>query len=153
MSEASNSTLVEFRDVTYSVPAVPSPIISQLNLCVRQGETLVLLGESGCGKTTTLKLVNRLLLPTSGDVLVEGKATIDWDPIRLRRRTGYVIQEGGLFPHFTVAQNVALVPRLESWEEARIRDRVQELLSLVGLEAAKFGSRYPGELSGGQRQR
>src|ERR1700736_4245483 len=153
MSEASNSTLVEVRDGTYCVPAVPSPIISQLNLSVRQGETLVLLGESGCGKTTTLKLVNRLLLPTSGYVLVEGKATTDWDPIRLRRRTGYVIQEGGLFPHFSVAENVALVPRLEGWDEARTIDRVNELLSLVGLDAKQFGERYPSELSGGQRQR
>jgi osmoprotectant transport system ATP-binding protein len=148
MSEASNSTLVEFRDVTYSVPAVPSPIISQLNLSVRQGETLVLLGESGCGKTTTLKLVNRLLLPTSGDVFVEGKATTDWDPIRLRRRTGYVIQEGGLFPHFTVEQNVALVPRLDGWDEARTRERVNELLTLVGLDPGRFADRYPRELSG-----
>src|SRR5438132_741254 len=153
MSEASNSTLVEFRDVTYSVPAVPSPIISQLNLCVRQGETLVLLGESGCGKTTTLKLVNRLLLPTTGKVLVEGKSTTDWDPIRLRRRTGYVIQEGGLFPHFTVEENVALVPRLEHWNEARIKARVDELLCLVGLDPERFAGRYPRELSGGQRQR
>src|SRR2546426_6677076 len=119
MSEASNSTLVEFRDVTYSVPSVPSPIISQLSLSVRQGETLVLLGESGCGKTTTLKLVNRLLLPTAGEVFVEGKATTEWDPILLRRRTGYVIQEGGLFPHFTVERNVGLVPALEAWEEER----------------------------------
>jgi len=153
MSEASNSTLVEFRDVTYSVPAVPSPIISRLNLSVRQGETLVLLGESGCGKTTTLKLVNRLLLPTSGDVFVEGKATTDWDPIRLRRRTGYVIQEGGLFPHFTVEQNVALVPRLDGWDEGRTRERVDELLTLVGLDPGRFADRYPRELSGGQRQR
>ena len=148
-----NSALVEFRAVSYSVPAATVPIIADLNLTVKRGETLVLLGESGCGKTTTLKLINRLLLPTSGLVLVEGKSTSDWDPIRLRRRTGYVIQEGGLFPHFTVADNVALVTRLEGWAEARIRDRVNELLSLVGLDAGKFGQRYPRELSGGQRQR
>src|SRR5712692_939824 len=153
MSESINNTLVKFSDVSYSVPAVPDPIISQLNLSVRQGETLLLLGESGCGKTTTLKLVNRLLLPTSGDVLVEGKATTDWDPIRLRRRTGYVIQEGGLFPHFTVEQNVALVPSLEGWDKPRIHQRVRELLSLVGLDAERFAYRYPRELSGGQRQR
>jgi osmoprotectant transport system ATP-binding protein len=102
--------------VSYSVPSVSSPIISGLNLTVEQGETLVLLGESGCGKTTTLKLVNRLLLPTSGQVLVEGKPTSDWDPIRLRRRTGYVIQEAGLFPHFTVERNVGLVPVLDGWD-------------------------------------
>jgi osmoprotectant transport system ATP-binding protein len=112
-----------------------------------------LLGQSGCGKTTTLKLINRLLLPTSGDVRVEGKPTTEWDPIRLRRRTGYVIQEGGLFPHFTVARNVGLVPALEGWDQAKIKQRVNELLALVGLDANEFAQRYPGELSGGQRQR
>jgi osmoprotectant transport system ATP-binding protein len=153
MSGPANNTLVEFRDVSYAAPVVGTPIISNLNLSVRQGETLVLLGESGCGKTTTLKLVNRLLLPTSGQVLIEGKATTDWDPIRLRRRTGYVIQEGGLFPHFTVAQNVALVPQLDGWDDTKTRDRVNELLSLVGLDSDQFANRYPRELSGGQRQR
>jgi osmoprotectant transport system ATP-binding protein len=149
----SDNPLVEFRAVSYSAPNGPTHIISNLNLTVNRGETLVLLGESGCGKTTTLKLINRLLLPTSGQVLVEGRATSDWDPIRLRRRTGYVIQEGGLFPHFTVADNVALVPRLEGWEEGRIRERVTELLTLVGLDSREFAGRYPRELSGGQRQR
>jgi len=153
MNETSSEPLVEFRDVSYRVDAVAAPIIDRLSVSVRQGETLVLLGESGCGKTTTLRLVNRLLTPTSGQVLVEGKSTTAWDPIRLRRRAGYVIQEAGLFPHFTVERNVALVPRLEGWEESRIRDRVRELLSLVGLDANKFAQRYPGELSGGQRQR
>src|SRR5205814_6622927 len=104
---------------------------------VTQGETLVLLGESGCGKTTTLRLVNRLLTPTTGEILVEGKATTEWDVIRLRRRTGYVIQEAGLFPHFTVAENVSLVPSLEKWDEARIAARVEELVSLVGLESQR----------------
>jgi osmoprotectant transport system ATP-binding protein len=113
----------------------------------------VLLGKSGCGKTTTLKLINRLLEPTSGQVLVENKATTEWDPIRLRRRTGYVIQEGGLFPHFTVENNVGLVPSLERWDKERIEKRVKELLALVGLEPNDFSQRYPGELSGGQRQR
>jgi osmoprotectant transport system ATP-binding protein len=153
MGVANENALVEFRDVSYLVPAVPTPIISQLNLSVLSGETLVLLGESGCGKTTTLKLVNRLLMPTSGTVLVEGRSTADWEPIRLRRRTGYVIQEGGLFPHFTVEQNVALVPHLEKWDEARVKERVNELLSLVGLNFKEFAGRYPRELSGGQRQR
>jgi osmoprotectant transport system ATP-binding protein len=153
MSEATENPLVEFRDVSFSHAAASAPVISHLNLTVQQGETLVLLGESGCGKTTTLKLINRLLLPSSGQVLVEGKATSEWDPIRLRRRTGYVIQEGGLFPHFTVARNVGLVPALERWDESKIRSRVDELLSIVGLKPREFADRYPGELSGGQRQR
>ena len=147
-----HAPLVEFRDVSYCVNGGP-PIIDRLSLAVERGETFVLLGESGCGKTTTLKLVNRLLTPTSGEVKVEGKPTTAWDTIRLRRRAGYVIQEGGLFPHFTVEQNVALVPHLERWDEPRVRQRVRELLSLVGLDPDKFANRYPRELSGGQRQR
>src|SRR5262245_17888352 len=143
--------LVEFRDVSYNVGS--NSIISNLNLTVNQGEILVLLGESGCGKTTTLKLVNRLLEPSSGQVLVEGKATIDWDPIVLRRRTGYVIQEGGLFPHFTIARNVGLVPSLSGSDESRTNERARELLQLVGLNPEQFAPRYPSELSGGQRQR
>src|SRR6184192_2717077 len=128
-------TLVEFRDVSFAVnPDTSGPIIDDLNLKVAAGETLVLLGESGCGKTTTLRLVNRLLAPTAGEVIVEGKATTEWDVIRLRRRTGYVIQEAGLFPHFTVEQNVGLVPSLEDWDEPRVRERVHEMLSLVGLD-------------------
>ena len=144
--------LVEFREVSFAVNG-GRPIIDRLSLQVQPGETFVLLGESGCGKTTTLKLVNRLLTPTSGKVMVEAKATTEWDVIRLRRRTGYVIQEAGLFPHFTVEQNIALVPHLEGWDEARVRERVRELLSLVGLDAERFADRYPRELSGGQRQR
>src|SRR5215813_10382590 len=144
--------LVTFREVSFAINGGPS-IIDRLSLEVARGETLVLLGESGCGKTTTLRLVNRLLTPTAGQVLVEDKATTAWDVIRLRRRTGYVIQEAGLFPHFTVAENVGLVPTLENWEPDRLNSRVAELLSLVGLEPAKFGDRYPRELSGGQRQR
>lgn len=153
MRETSSTPLVEFQDVSYHVETLAAPIIDGLSLTVNPGETLVLLGESGCGKTTTLRLVNRLLTPTRGQVLVEGKATVDWDPIRLRRRAGYVIQDAGLFPHFTVERNVALVPSLEGWEPTRVRDRVRELLDLVGLDPAKFAERFPGELSGGQRQR
>src|SRR6266446_5844394 len=151
-TEHTDAPLVEFRDVSYAVNG-GRPIINALNLEVQLGETLVLLGESGCGKTTTLRLVNRLLTPTSGRVLVEDKATMEWDVIRLRRRTGYVIQEAGLFPHFTIAENVGLVPALENWNDERIKARVDELLSLVGLEPERFADRYPRELSGGQRQR
>jgi len=148
-----NNPLVEFRDVSFSYPNASAPVISNLSFSVNEGETLVLLGKSGCGKTTTLKLINRLFLPTSGQVLVEGKPTSEWDPVRLRRRTGYVIQEAGLFPHFTVARNVGVVPSLEGWDDNRIKNRVNELLGLVGLEPGAFASRYPAELSGGQRQR
>lgn len=155
MNQNSKSPLVEFRQVGYSVAgdAGAGPIVADLNFGVERGETLVLLGESGCGKTTTLKLVNRLLTPTTGEVLVDGRATTEWDAIRLRRMTGYVIQEGGLFPHFTVERNVTLVPRLEGWAEGRVRERGEELLELVGLEPRTFSPRYPRELSGGQRQR
>src|SRR5215207_733952 len=145
--------LVEFRSVAYAPEGVPAPIISDLDLRIARGETLVLLGESGCGKTTTLRLVNRLLEPTAGEVLVEGRDTRAWDAVELRRRTGYVIQDAGLFPHFTVERNVGLVPALEGWDEGRVRVRVRELLSLVGLEPEKFAERLPRELSGGQRQR
>src|SRR5712691_2728481 len=148
---STDEILVEFQNVSYA--ANGQPIIDRLNLNVARGVTMVLLGESGCGKTTTLKLVNRLLAPTSGEVIVEGKATAEWDVIRLRRRTGYVIQEAGLFPHFTVEQNVALLPNLEDWDDMRVRERVREMLSLVGLDPERFADRYPRELSGGQRQR
>jgi osmoprotectant transport system ATP-binding protein len=128
-------------------------ILSDLNFRIPPGETLVLLGRSGCGKTTTLKLVNRLLEPARGEVQVEGKATHAWDPIGLRRRIGYVIQEVGLFPHFTVAENIALVPSLEKWSPRTIRTRLEEMLTLVGLNPEEFIDRYPSQLSGGQRQR
>lgn len=155
MNEASESdgAIVQFIGVTYSAPGLAAPIIDGLDLEVRRGETLVLLGESGCGKTTTLRLVNRLLEPTAGAVSVEGRDTREWDAIALRRRTGYVIQDAGLFPHFTVERNVGLVPALEGWDEGRTRERVRELLRLVGLDPERFAARYPSELSGGQRQR
>jgi osmoprotectant transport system ATP-binding protein len=151
MNDAADNSLVKFKNVNFSLSN--NPIISDLNLTVERGETLVLLGESGCGKTTTLKLVNRLLLPTAGEVAVEGKPTTAWDAIELRRHIGYVIQEGGLFPHFSIARNVGLVPSLLSWDAAKIDERVRELLKLVGLDPERFAERYPRELSGGQRQR
>jgi osmoprotectant transport system ATP-binding protein len=145
---------IQFEHVTYSLStSVPRTIVNDICLSVASGQTLVLLGRSGSGKTTLLKLINSLLIPTAGQVIVRGRATTDWDPIRLRRGIGYVIQDAGLFPHFTVAQNVALVPSLEKWDAARTAARVDELLSLVGLEPAEYRSRRPHELSGGQRQR
>ncbi|MEE9235441.1 MAG: ATP-binding cassette domain-containing protein [Candidatus Acidoferrales bacterium] len=148
---AANDVVIEFRGVSYQLDSQQT-ILHQLNLEVRRGETLVLLGRSGSGKTTTLKLINRLLVPTEGEVLVEGRGTLEWDPIRLRRRIGYVIQEIGLFPHYTVERNVGLVPAAEGWPAEKRRERVRELLELVGLEPA-MAARYPHELSGGQRQR
>ena len=145
------AAIVEFRNAVYAING--RALLEDVSFRVEPGETIVLLGRSGSGKTTTLKLINRLLEPTSGDVLVEGKKTTEWDPIRLRRHIGYVIQEIGLFPHFTVARNVALVPSLESWPEEKISQRVKEMLALVGLDPASFASRFPRELSGGQRQR
>ena len=128
-------------------------IVSDISLAVATGETLVLLGRSGSGKTSLLKLTNGLLIPSKGKILVNQKATTDWDRIELRRGIGYVIQEAGLFPHFTVAKNVGLVPTLEGWPRRKIETRVTELLRLVGLDPQEFGGRRPRELSGGQRQR
>lgn len=148
---SSGGPVIEFRDVSYNLPN-GHPLFSRLNLQVNRGETLVLLGRSGSGKTTALKLINHLVTPARGEVLVNGVPTRNSDIIRLRRGIGYVIQETGLFPHYTVEKNISLVPRLEGWDAERIRQRVLELLQLVELEPA-VGSRYPHQLSGGQRQR
>jgi osmoprotectant transport system ATP-binding protein len=150
MNSSPANPVIEFCNVGYSIKG--TPILSGLSLQVRFGETLVLLGRSGSGKTTTLKLVNRLLVPTSGEVWVKGAPNQGADVISLRRSIGYVIQEVGLFPHFTVEQNIGLVPRISGWQDEQIRDRMQELLKLIGL-APGLASRYPHELSGGQRQR
>jgi osmoprotectant transport system ATP-binding protein len=143
---------VEFRGVSYRLPS-GTALLSGLNLKVARGETLLLLGRSGSGKTTTLKLVNRLLEPTEGEVLIADKPSGSWNAIELRRKIGYVIQDVGLFPHWSVERNVGLVPTLDRWPAEKIGARVQEVLSLVGLPAAEFAARRPSELSGGQRQR
>jgi osmoprotectant transport system ATP-binding protein len=145
---------IEFHDVAYRINDIPArSIVSGISLEIPPGETLVLLGRSGSGKTTLLKLINGMLLPTMGEVRVQGRPTSDWDPIRLRRGIGYVIQDAGLFPHFTVAENVALVPSLENWDAPRTAARVEEMLRLVGLNPSEYAKRRPRELSGGQRQR
>jgi len=147
-----DSLAIEFRDVSFRRPRGPA-VLDHFNLRVETGEVLALVGRSGAGKTTILKLVNRLLLPDSGAVIVEGRDTRDWEPIRLRRRVGYVLQDIGLFPHMSVADNVSVAPRLEGWAGDRIEARVHELLELVGLAPQQFETRWPDELSGGQRQR
>ena len=146
--------LIEFRGVSWRANGAPDAvIIDDVSLEMPRGETLVLLGRSGSGKTTLLKLINGMHWPSKGDVVVEGRATREWDAIRLRRGIGYVIQEAGLFPHFTVAENVGLVPGLENWPKEKIAARVKEMLQLVGLAPEEFAGRRPRELSGGQRQR
>jgi osmoprotectant transport system ATP-binding protein len=150
--KSSADTAIEFADVTCRIDG-GRELISGLNLTVRRGETLMLLGRSGSGKTTTLKLINRILAATEGEVRVDGRSVQEWDVIRLRRHIGYAIQEAGLFPHYTVTENVALVPRLEHWNAARIASRTREVLQLVGMPFDQFADRFPDQLSGGQRQR
>jgi osmoprotectant transport system ATP-binding protein len=143
---------VEFRDVSFARPG-GMRVLDHFNLAVESGEVVALVGRSGAGKSTLLKLVNRLLETDSGDVMVEGRSTRDWEPIPLRRRVGYVLQEVGLFPHMTIAGNIGIVPRLERWTPDRTAARVGELLDLIGLDRRTFAGRWPDELSGGQRQR
>ncbi|MGC1371773.1 MAG: ATP-binding cassette domain-containing protein [Candidatus Sulfotelmatobacter sp.] len=151
METADIGPVIEFDEVAYRLPN-GKPLLSRLNLEIRQGETLVFLGRSGSGKTTTLKLINRLLVPSAGEVRVKGSPILAADVIALRRSIGYVIQDVGLFPHLTVERNISLLPRIEKWPPERIQRRTEELLKLVGLEAS-LRPRYPHELSGGQRQR
>jgi osmoprotectant transport system ATP-binding protein len=146
------SFIIEFRDVRYSANG-QREVLLNLNLKISAGETVVLLGRSGSGKTTTLKMINRLLDPSAGEILIEGKSVLEWDLIRLRRRIGYVIQEVGLLPHLSIERNIGLLPQLEGWPPERRRQRVDELLEMVALDPGTFRSRYPHELSGGQRQR
>lgn len=146
-----NKIRIEFRDVGLSKNG--RSLVSNLNFTISQGEVLVVLGRSGSGKTTTMKLINRLLVPTQGEVLINCVPTTQWDEIKLRRKIGYVIQEIGLFPHFTVERNVGLIPSLEGWQPKQIKSRVYELLQQVDLDPDLFAKRYPHQLSGGQRQR
>ncbi|BCU83065.1 glycine/betaine ABC transporter ATPase [Polycladomyces abyssicola] len=127
--------------------------IDNLNLEIQKGELLVLIGPSGCGKTTTMRMINRLIEPTSGTITIDGQDISQIDPVELRRNIGYVIQEIGLFPHMTIEQNIALVPKLKKWHPERYRQRVNELMDLVGLDPDTYKDRYPSELSGGQQQR
>src|SRR5882724_2419195 len=145
---------IEFRDVEYRITITDSEsILSGISLKIHPGETIALLGRSGSGKTTMLKLINRLRDCSAGNLLVENQPVRDWDVIRLRRRIGYIIQEVGLFPHFTIEQNVCLVPGLENWPAAKIKSRFSEVMQLVGLNTVEYAGKFPRELSGGQRQR
>ncbi len=143
---------IEFVHVNYRT-AEGRALLSDVNLSVSQGEMLMLLGPSGSGKTTSLKLINLLLIPSEGIVRVDGRRVQDWDVIRLRRHIGYAIQDVGLFPHYTVRENISLVPKLERWEPKKIDARVEAVLQMVGLPPAEYSHRYPDQLSGGQRQR
>ena len=146
--------VVTFEHVTkrYGPPGTP-PAVDDLSLTIPAGEICVLVGPSGCGKTTTMRMINRLVEPTSGRITIDGQDVRDLPAVELRRGIGYVIQQVGLFPHLTVSENVAIVPRLLRWSEPRARERVEELLELVGLDAGAFRGRYPASLSGGERQR
>ncbi len=152
---AASGASVEFRHVTkrYDVGATGPGAVNDLSMSVPAGCICVLVGPSGCGKTTSLKMVNRLIEPTSGQILLDGRDIAQEDPIALRRRIGYVIQQVGLFPHQTIGTNVATVPGLLGWDVARKRARVDELLEVVGLEPGRYRDRYPSQLSGGERQR
>ncbi|MEV4562881.1 ABC transporter ATP-binding protein [Nonomuraea sp. NPDC049419] len=144
---------IELRKVTKSFPGGGEAAVQELDLDIQAGEIVVLLGPSGCGKTTTMRMINRLIEPTSGDIIINGQNSREIDPDRLRRHIGYVIQQAGLFPHMTVAANIAQVPKMLGWDRARIAERVDELLTLVGLEPEAFRDSYPRRLSGGQQQR
>lgn len=145
------ATLVEFRNLSYEIGG--RSILRNINLSIEEGETVVLLGRSGSGKTTLLKTVNRIVEPTSGEVRFQDKPVSEWNPIQLRRKLGYVIQDAGLFPHVTVEQNIGLVPKLERWPEEKIRSRTTELLHMIGLNPESYAARYPRQLSGGEKQR
>ena len=151
MSESSNMIVLEGVEKLY--PGSTSPAVESLDLAVPQGEIVMLIGPSGCGKTTTLKMINRLIEPTSGRILLDGEDVTDVNGDQLRRKIGYVIQQGGLFPHFSIADNIGVVPKMLGWDKQKIRERADELLHLVGLEPSTFRDRYPRQLSGGQQQR
>jgi osmoprotectant transport system ATP-binding protein len=145
--------MIHLDRVSKRYPGQAAPAVAELSLDVPAGEIVVLLGPSGCGKTTTLRLINRLIEPSTGRILVDGEDVTRVDPDRLRRRIGYVIQQVGLFPHMTIAENIGLIPRTLGWDRARVRDRVDELLDLVGLDPASYRRRHPKQLSGGEQQR
>ena len=154
MTDVENSdVMIELEDLTKMYPGQPVPAVDHVNMRIPRGEIVVLVGPSGCGKTTTMKMVNRLIEPTSGRIVLDGEDVTKVNANQLRRRIGYVIQQIGLFPHQTIKQNIATVPKVLGWDKDRIDHRVDELLRTVGMDPEEFRDRYPKELSGGQRQR
>ncbi|WP_353947066.1 betaine/proline/choline family ABC transporter ATP-binding protein [Streptomyces sp. HUAS MG91] len=144
---------IELENLTKIYPGNPNPAVDNVNMEIKAGELIIFVGPSGCGKSTTLKMINRLIEPTSGRIRIGGEDVTDMDPVKLRRKVGYAIQSSGLFPHMTVAQNIALVPKMVGWSKSKVKARVEEMLDLVGLDAGEFQGRYPRQLSGGQQQR
>ncbi|MYT75702.1 MULTISPECIES: betaine/proline/choline family ABC transporter ATP-binding protein [unclassified Streptomyces] len=144
---------IELENLTKIYPGNPNPAVDNVNMEIKAGELIIFVGPSGCGKSTTLKMINRLIEPTSGRIKIGGEDVTDMDPVKLRRKVGYAIQSSGLFPHMTVAQNIALVPKMVGWSKSKVSARVEEMLDLVGLDAGEFHNRYPRQLSGGQQQR
>ncbi|MFF3638948.1 betaine/proline/choline family ABC transporter ATP-binding protein [Streptomyces sp. NPDC002250] len=155
MAEAASThgATIELENLTKLYPGSPQPAVDNVTMEIRAGETVIFVGPSGCGKSTTLKMINRLIEPTGGRIRIDGEDVTRIDPVRLRRKVGYAIQSSGLFPHMTVAQNIALVPKMAGWQKGRVRERVEEMLDLVGLDPGEFRDRYPRQLSGGQQQR
>ena len=150
---ATSGARIELENLTKIYPGHRVPAVDSVSMEIKAGELVVFVGPSGCGKSTTLKMINRLIEPTSGRIRIGDEDVTDIDPVRLRRKIGYAIQSSGLFPHMTVAQNIALVPKMAGWSPAKVKDRVAEMLDLVGLDPGEFHGRYPRQLSGGQQQR
>ena len=144
---------IQLKDVTKVYPGSSEPAVDNVNMTIPAGEIVVFVGPSGCGKTTTMKMINRIIEPTSGQILVDGEDVLKLDGDQLRRRMGYVIQQIGLLPHLTIAENVALVPKMLGWDKSKTAKRVDELLDVTGLDPSVYGDRYPKQLSGGQQQR
>ncbi|MFJ5773629.1 betaine/proline/choline family ABC transporter ATP-binding protein [Streptomyces sp. NPDC093094] len=155
MPEPTSATgaTIELENLTKRYPGNPQPSVDNVNMEIRAGEIVIFVGPSGCGKSTCLKMINRLIEPTGGRIRINGEDVTGIDPVKLRRKVGYAIQSAGLFPHMTVAQNIALVPKMVGWSKDRVKNRVEELLDLVGLDPGEFHDRYPRQLSGGQQQR
>ena len=148
-----STAMIRLEELTKRYPGQAEPAVDAISMEIPEGEIVILVGPSGCGKTTTLKMINRVIEPTSGRIFLEGRDVTDVNADDLRRRIGYVIQQIGLFPHMTIAANIALVPKMLGWDKRRVADRVDELLELIGMEPSEYRNRYPKELSGGQRQR